>query len=108
METVALAIPAALFAELYRKFGEETGATVERCLRRLLDTAGDTPTEGTPQYPRPSPGTITGRVWEIADRIKQETGEATRDAVVKACMREGINLNTANTQYSHWRNASGS
>jgi hypothetical protein len=44
-------------------------------------------------------------VWEIADRILKETGTANREAVTKACMQEGININTASTQYSYWRKA---
>lgn len=108
METISVQVSASLFAAIYERFGEETGATINGCLRQLLDSSVPDPrsgNEGTPQYPRPRPGTITGRVWEIADHLEQETRQATREAVVKTCISEGININTASTQYSHWQNA---
>jgi bifunctional DNA-binding transcriptional regulator/antitoxin component of YhaV-PrlF toxin-antitoxin module len=53
---------------------------------------------------RPSSGTLTGSVWEIADRISQETGRrAARNEVIDAVVRAGGNVNTASTQYSVWR-----
>jgi bifunctional DNA-binding transcriptional regulator/antitoxin component of YhaV-PrlF toxin-antitoxin module len=52
---------------------------------------------------RPSYGTQTGRVWEIADKISRELGrKAKRQEVMDAFAREGGNANTASTQYSHW------
>jgi hypothetical protein len=57
------------------------------------------------QYPRPRIGTITGRVWEIADQIQKQSGKTEREAVIKACMGEGININTASTQFSYWKKA---
>lgn len=56
-------------------------------------------------YPRPKTG-VTLRVWEIADQITQETGQiALRRSVMKKCVSEGGNPNTASTQYSHWKSA---
>jgi hypothetical protein len=43
----------------------------------------------------------TKRVWEIADSMPG----AARSAVVAACVAEGINKNTAGTQYAHWAKA---
>ena len=55
-------------------------------------------------YPRPSPGTRTGRVWEVADRITQETGQpARRSEVLKQIAQEDGNLATASTQYQYWK-----
>jgi len=52
---------------------------------------------------RPTYGTQTGRVWEIADKISQEMGrKAKRQEVIEAYAREGGNPNTASTQFSHW------
>ena len=56
------------------------------------------------KYPRPRAGTRTGRVWEIADERTREIGRrAKRADVVECCVAEGINRNTASTQYQHWR-----
>ncbi len=55
-------------------------------------------------YPRPRPGTRTGRVWEVADEITRETGRrALRRAVVERIVTERGNPGTANTQYQHWK-----
>jgi len=53
---------------------------------------------------RPSDGTRTGRVWEIADEITKATGtKASRKAVIDAYHREGGMRSTASTQYHHWQ-----
>ena len=55
---------------------------------------------------RPSKGTLTGRVWEIADDISRQTGRrASHEEVIEAVRREGGNANTASTQYSAWKQA---
>ena len=52
---------------------------------------------------RPTNGTQTGRVWELADKLSLELGrKAKRQEVIDAYAREGGNANTASTQYSHW------
>ncbi len=52
----------------------------------------------------PKAGTITGRVWEIADTQSKLLGEvATRSNVVSRAVEQGINPNTANTQFGHWK-----
>lgn len=108
METISIKVPAALYTSLYMRHGEETTSAITACLSQLLDADSDERSRADTrslQYPRPGAGTITGKVWEIADRIHRQTGAVSRDAVIKACMEEGINFNTANTQYSHWRKA---
>jgi hypothetical protein len=72
-------------------------------LEQLLHEGGAKSQSTTKHSARPGQGTITGRVWEIADELVAKTGSAERDAVVTACVTEGINVNTANTQYSHWK-----
>lgn len=53
---------------------------------------------------RPSRGTATGRVWEIADEETRRTGRLARRAdVIGRYQAEGGNYNTASTQYHHWR-----
>jgi len=53
---------------------------------------------------RPRAGTSTGKVWEIADAISQETkSPADRKSVVAKCTEAGINPSTAATQYGKWR-----
>ena len=53
---------------------------------------------------RPGEGTVTGRVWEIADELSAQEGEpAKRGDVLKATEAEGINPATAATQYGRWR-----
>ena len=54
---------------------------------------------------RPEPGSITGRLWDIADRISAQLQRpAPRKQVVDAYMDEvpGANQATANTQYARW------
>jgi bifunctional DNA-binding transcriptional regulator/antitoxin component of YhaV-PrlF toxin-antitoxin module len=58
----------------------------------------------SPIKAEPQPDSKTGRVWAIADRISKESGaRATRKQVIEASMAEGINRNTAATQYSLWK-----
>ena len=53
---------------------------------------------------RPSSGTRTGRVWEIADELTRSNGRtATRGEVVKQFTSEGGNPNTASTQFHKWK-----
>lgn len=60
--------------------------------------------DGPVVYPRPRPGTRTGRVWEVADEITRETGQrASRRDVVERIVTESGNRGTANTQYQHWK-----
>ena len=55
-------------------------------------------------YPRPGPGTRTGRVWEVADEITRETGRrAARAEVIDRIVAEQGNPATANTQYQYWK-----
>jgi bifunctional DNA-binding transcriptional regulator/antitoxin component of YhaV-PrlF toxin-antitoxin module len=55
-------------------------------------------------HKRPSEGTLTGRVWQIAERISHETGRvAQRKQVMDAFAKEGGNPNTASTQYALWK-----
>jgi len=52
---------------------------------------------------RPTYGTQTGRVWELADQLSRKLGrKAKRREVMDAYAREGGNANTASTQYSQW------
>lgn len=58
---------------------------------------------------RPGEGTITGRVWGIADAISATANEdgskspAMRAPVLNAAVAEKINESTAATQYGKWR-----
>jgi len=106
-ETVAITIPAALYTAIYAVHGEASSAVITRCLSQFIDTGSPIrssveETRGA-DYPRPKPGTITGRVWSIADQLASESGAPTRDAVVASALSQGINVNTASTQYSHWK-----
>jgi AbrB family looped-hinge helix DNA binding protein len=57
-----------------------------------------------PHINRPSPGTSTGRVWEIADEITHKSGRrAKRADVIMRFQAEGGNYNTASTQYHYWK-----
>ena len=108
MESISIQIPVALYTSIYERYQEETSAVIAACLSQHLnaEASEEAASEARElQHPRPSTGTITGRVWEIADRILKETGTANRETVTKACMHEGINVNTANTQFSYWRKA---
>ena len=53
---------------------------------------------------RPHPGTLTGRVWEIADEVTREKGRcAERREVIERYVAENGNRNTAGTQYQYWK-----
>ena len=108
METVSIQIAAELYTAIYTQHKDSTSEVIAECLRSLLDDSqpdSSSSDVGVEHFMRPGKGTITGRVWEIADQLLNETGEMDRNAVVKACMEENINMNTASTQYSHWKNA---
>jgi len=108
MEQISLQIPARLYAALYQHYGERTSAFVESWLEervRSLEEPSSPAVSTSQRYPRPNPGTKTGRVWEIADSIEKAKGVATREDVIRACMEEGLNVNTASTQYSYWKSA---
>jgi hypothetical protein len=52
---------------------------------------------------RPAAGTKTGKVWEIADKISQDSkAPATRADVLKECEAAGIVSATGATQYGRW------
>ena len=51
---------------------------------------------------RPAPGTLTRRVWDIAD-AKARSGKVKRADVVEAFVAEGGNPNTASTQFHYWK-----
>ena len=54
-------------------------------------------------HTRPSKGTATGRVWELADELTARQGfRAKRKQVMDAYVAEGGNPNTASTQYYYW------
>lgn len=108
MESVFVQVPGALYASFYERHGEQTTAAISTCLSQHLrgEVSAEVQAEiaSTP-YPRPRDGTITGKIWEIADRVKQQSGSADREAVIKACIQENININTASTQFSYWKKA---
>ena len=57
---------------------------------------------------RPTAGTKTGRIWEIADAASQELkAPAGRKAVIAVAVAEEINPSTAATQYGRWRKYNG-
>lgn len=57
---------------------------------------------------RPGPGTVTGRVWSIADDLLAALGRppARREVIAKGTA-EGINRATLSTQYAHWKTFNG-
>lgn len=57
----------------------------------------------TSPYHRPSKGSVTERVWQVADEITARNGrKARRKDVIEAFVAEGGNANTASTQYYYW------
>lgn len=106
METVSIQIPAELYTAIYARYEETTSTTINECLQSLLvDNESQSVATGVEHFMRPGKDTITGRVWEIADQLFKDTGMMDRTAVVTACIKEDINMNTASTQFSHWKNA---
>lgn len=107
MENVLIQIPGHIYAEIYAQHGDRTSQTIATWLsEKLREENAESITGGSSgslRYPRPSQGTKTGRVWEIADELLARDGKAPREAVIRACMDEGLNVNTASTQYSYWK-----
>lgn len=57
---------------------------------------------------RPTRGSATGRVWEIADEILRQTGAMPSGReVVNRYVAEGGNEGTGFTQFSHWKRVNG-
>ena len=53
---------------------------------------------------RPLPGTMTGRVWDIAEEITREKGRcAERSEVIERFTAQGGNRGTASTTYYKWK-----
>lgn len=53
---------------------------------------------------RPSEGTATRKVWDIADSLAAANGDVTptRSAVIEASVAQGVNKATAGVQYGAW------
>lgn len=69
-----------------------------------LPRAARTPSNGVPERPRS--GGATGRVWDIADKLRGTVPDAElRKAVIAACTADGINGSTASVQFGNWRKA---
>lgn len=106
MDMVSVTLPASLYASIYDRFGEGSTEAIRTFLTQMLDaTPSESQHSSKIQYPRPGRGTKTGRVWEVADLLCPGDERASRQEVIDECLAEGINVNTANTQYSHWSKA---
>jgi 5-methylcytosine-specific restriction enzyme B len=68
------------------------------CLEPVEDNAqGVTDPALARELRRPRAGTITRRIWDLADQLQN------RQAVLKAALEEGINISTAATQWVGWK-----
>ena len=89
---------------------EETAETVKapKAKKEKAPKEPKAPRDSANGVTRPAEGTKTGKVWEIADKLSNELGQAAprKDVIVKASA-EGINLATITTQYGHWRRYNG-
>lgn len=54
---------------------------------------------------RPSRGTVSGRVWDLADQLSGPGAPAHRADVVAGAAAEGIDAKTASTQFGAWKRA---
>ena len=55
-------------------------------------------------HTKPKPGTLTGKVWDLADKISNEKGGYATSAEVKAAgVKEGLHPGTVSTQFHHWK-----
>ena len=85
-----------------------------------LDAASSLGTHAVPKVVTPAPvpismirtkpgsGTKTRRVWDIADEITaRNRRSALRQEVISAAQKEGLNPNTASTQYGRWARFNG-
>ncbi|MDB3856396.1 hypothetical protein N9284_02785, partial [Halieaceae bacterium] len=85
MNYVSIQIPSSLYCNLYKAYGEHTTQEIIEALNSLqampLEALGK-------KSRRPRKGTITGKVWEIADQIRSATGNAEREEVIHACLAE--------------------
>jgi hypothetical protein len=96
-------------ADLKKFASKEVGAKrLAAALEEHCSAVTDEPTVPTGDKKVYQKGTLhkgaVARVWEIADELNNK-GEATRKNLLAACEAEGINLNTAKTQWQKWRTA---
>ena len=98
MDYISIQVPASVYVGVYQLYGEGTGQAIATALQKLVSES-----PGAQRSTRPKDGTITGRIWEIADNLLATTGSASRVDVVTQCIDEELNMNTASTQYSHWK-----
>ena len=53
---------------------------------------------------RPGEGTKTGKVWEIADKLREKHGkELKRADVLAEGQKKGLSIGTLATQFQNWR-----
>lgn len=79
--------------------------TAEKTKREKRAPATDA---GAVQSARPKAGTLTGKVWEICDQVREKHGsgfdwKAHRSEILATCVAEGINNATATTQFSKYK-----
>jgi hypothetical protein len=79
----------------YAGYLDTIGASVTQ---KAEDSSGTT-------YSRPKVGTLTGKVWELADSLVVNGKAPERKEVLAAAKAAGINDATATTQWSHWLKA---
>ncbi len=76
-----------------KKGGKKAAAKKEEKVKKVKDPTG-----------RPSEGTQTRKVWDIADKLAAANDNVTptRAAVVEASVKAGVNKATAGVQYGAW------
>ena len=108
MSHVTIQVPSDLYVLLYQLFGAKTHEVIEQHLRKLVQRESPKHSltgEGHGPTARPKPHTIGGQVWQIADELFEDTGVTPeRGELLAQCIAININNNTANTQFSHWKN----
>jgi len=105
MEKISISVPSSLYCAIFERHGESTSQAILDLLNTLASPEPELPNVEIHDYPRPGNGTITGKIWDIADKYSSSEHRVSRHKVIDACLKEGINVNTANTQYSHWSKA---
>lgn len=99
-------------SDLETKLGRPLGKPDPRPIKekpgKKAPTKSSGKTSSSGPAKRPKPGSATGKVWDIADKVLESSGygpydKALRNLVVAECVKEGINSSTAATQFGKWK-----
>lgn len=109
-EAEAAAKAAAKEAEKQRKKAEREAAKAEKQKLKEEEKARKQAEKEASRMPeqngvrKPKPGTLCGRVWEVADKLSAELGQPTPvKNLLESCVAEGQKPGNIKAEYARWR-----